>query len=275
MNCQEALELVTPAVDGKLSIGVEAQLQEHFEKCHACRSEFELERITKRVLKQHLHLVPVPRALSARITAGLAAETSARPAPEFQIFKFLLQPTWRTLATVATAAVAILLFVLVPLKPQHSHARPLDGDVINQTYNNFSEVLKGGMVPAISSEDPSAVEKYIDSRVGFHAHVPKFKHCRLVGGVFSHYNDENVANVIYRQKDNLVYLYQARLGSVMAGRTLHIPDCAKKELLGGGYYFENQCPGCTLVLWVMDSTVCCAVADMDKPELLTVIKDTE
>lgn len=275
MDCKEALELVTPAVDGKLAVGDESQLQDHFEKCPACRSEFELEHITKRAFKLHMSRVPAPQALAECVRTQLSAETLASNFPQFEIRKFLFQPTWKTFATAAGAVAVLLLIVLIPFKPQHSHTRPADDNVINQTYNNFGEVLKGTIVPGISSENPSEVKNYIDPKVGFHTHVPLLKHGTLVGAVQTHYNDENVAHIIYRQKDNVIYLYQARLQSVMDGHTLRLPDSVKREILRTGWYFEKQCAGCTLMVWTVDSTVCCAIADMGKPELVEFFKETE
>ncbi len=275
MDCKVALELVTPAVDGKLDLREESRLQEHFEQCQACRSEFELERITKRAFKLHMNRVPAPQALAERVRTQLSAETPAVSFPQFEIKKFLFQPTWRTFATAAGAIAVLLLIVMIPFKPQHSHARPVDDNIINQTYNNFGEVLKGTIVPGISSEDPSQVRSYMDPKVGFRTHVPLLKHGTLVGAVQAHYNNENVAHIIYRQKDNFIYLYQAKLQSVMEGRALRLPDSVKREILRTGWYFEKQCAGCTLMVWTVDSTMCCAIADMGKPELVDFFKETE
>jgi len=275
MDCRDALELVTPAIDGKLDAGLKSLLLAHTEKCPTCRNEFELEQITKRVFKEHLNFVKTPGALRARIMSGFDVQATTVPVRRYQIGALLSFPAWRTIASVAVGAAFVLLLLLIPFKPQHSHARPLDGDIVNQTYNNFGEVLKGSIVPAIASEDPSAVKAFVGCEAGFDVHVPRLKHCRLVGGLHTCYNNDNVAHVIYRHKENVIYVYQVRLQAVLDGHNLHVSRQVKDDIDRTGWYFEKQCPGCSLMLWRSDSTLCCAIADMEKSQLLSFFKESE
>jgi hypothetical protein len=42
-----------------------------------------------------------------------------------------------------------------------------------------------------------------------------------------------------------------------------------------GWYFENKIPNRTLALWLIDSTFCRAIADVDKQQLLTNLTESE
>ena len=80
---------------------------------------------------------------------------------------------------------------------------------------------------------------------------------------------------MYKHDNKIIYMYQAKLCTVMGSACLHLPMEAKRELQQSGWYFENHSPNCSLVVWVVDSTVCCAIADINKEQLLACLKDTE
>jgi len=40
-------------------------------------------------------------------------------------------------------------------------------------------------------------------------------------------------------------------------------------------YFENKIPNCTLIVWRIDLTVCRAIADVDKQQILTNLTESE
>ena len=275
MDCKEALEFVTPAVDGKLDASSLTQLEDHIKLCLSCRDEFELERMTKQLVHHRLPNLQIPAGLHQRISSLISQETSARKEGRFAFGNIFLRPVWKP-ALAALSVVAIVVFLLIPFEPQHSHARPIDGDIVNQTYNNFGKVLNGSFAPAITSDDPEELKTYFAKNADFKVQVPQLKRCKLMGAKYSNYNNENIAHLIYKHKQNIIYLYQTSLRAVTDRNSLRLPDDARDEVVQHrGWYYEKQCPKCTLVVWSVDSTICCAVSDMEKLQLLTFFRPNE
>lgn len=187
----------------------------------------------------------------------------------------LTLPFQKTIMALGGAIIVFtLLFILLPSESRHIHVVPNDGNILHQTYSSFDGIINGSIVPQISSDDPSAVKAYFTQKVNFNVSVPQLRSCRLLGGIFSNYNNQNVAQVIYKNGDDVVYLYEARFDSVMRGSALHLPQEAKDELQRSGWYVENHTPNCTLIVWKGDpTTICCAVAEMNKDRLLACLQD--
>ena len=73
MNCNEVKEHITSAVDGRLEPHIKHEFEEHVLQCSLCRSEFELERLTKRYVQTTLPRPKTPSALSANIINQLGS----------------------------------------------------------------------------------------------------------------------------------------------------------------------------------------------------------
>ena len=275
MDCKEALELVTPAVDGKLDVAYRVQLDTHFKQCSHCQSEFELEAMTKKIVTHKIPHVFAPKELHSRIVSQISQQSFVNDKHRFTLRNIFALPKWKPFVVAAGITAAVIIFLLIPFEPQHSHARPSDGDIIDQTYDNFGEVLEGGLVPSVASNDPGVVKNYFAKNVTFKVEVPELKQCKLVGGMLTRYENESIAHLIYKHKNKFIYVYQASLHAITDRNSLQLPEYAKTELQRRGWYFEKQCPKCTLMLWTVDSTICCATANMEKPQLLAFFNPTE
>ena len=276
MNCDEVQEYISAAVDGEIDRLVESHVNDHLTKCNKCRNEVELERMTKLVVHRNLQRVNASRTLAADILSQLAHEGSSeekKPAGWFDTLFGLL--TWRTAFAVSGVLAIIVLLVLIPSRAHHSHTQPNDDNMLHQAYNNFDGILDGKIVPTVTSTDPSTVKAYFTSKAKFNVNVPHLRRCSLLGGIFSEYKHEGLAHVVYKHNNKIIYMYQAKLCTVMGSGCLHLPIDARNELQQSGWYFENHEPDCTLAMWVVDSTVCCAIADINKEQLMACLKDTE
>jgi anti-sigma factor (TIGR02949 family) len=275
MDCSDVQDYLGAVVDGEIDRNILSSINRHVQVCAGCRNELELERITKHLVKTHVPRVGASRALAANIMAQVARTTpEEQPSrPWYDALTNLL--TWRTTFAVSGALAVLVLLTLFSTKSHHSHAQPVDDNVIHQVYNNFDGVLDGKLVPTVSSADPSTVKAFFGSRVNFTVSVPRLKRCALLGGIFSEYKHTCLAHVVYKHGDKLIYVYQTRFKSVMDSGCLQLPAEAKRDLQQTGWYFENHAPDCSLVLWVVDSTLCCAIADIDKEQLLACLRDAE
>lgn len=269
MTCHEVLELIPAAIDGEVGEDILSVLNRHLGECSPCRTEFELERMTKRVVRRQISPAEAPSGLQRRIRQQIAAERFSSE-PRAASGKRINQPPWKMMLAIASvAAVVLLLTLITPSKSHHSHAQPADGNIIHQTYNNFDDVLDGRLHPQIVSDDPVAVRAFFEPMVKFKVHVPKMKKFKLLGAVCSQYQNQCIAQLIYQGAHDIVYLYQIGCAEAFDRKgDFRLPAEAVTELQRTGWYFENHIPDCSLALWVKDSTLCCALADINKDVLL-------
>ena len=101
------------------------------------------------------------------------------------------------------------------------------------------------------------------------------KRYTLVGGNSTRYQNEALAHLVYKHGNDIVYLYQAKYQDVLKGTTLNLPSDVIDELRRTGWYFENQIPDCSLIIWVEDSLICCVIADVTKDQLLASLQESE
>lgn len=272
MNCEEASEHISSAIDGALSADITPQLRDHLSRCTPCRSEFELEQATKRFVRARLPRATAPAELRQRISEAIAREPLPAAASPSKV-KLFRPPYWRLVLSVGTAAAAVAVLFYLPPSARHVHTQPVDDNMIHQAYNNYDSILDGKLVPAVASSDPSAVEAFIKPKVHFHPIVPKLKRYALVGGEPAFYRDRCVAHVVYKEGKNVIYLYQACFKDVLDGTSLSLPPNVLAELKRTGWYFENQSRDCSLIVWVVDSSVCCAIADVNRDQLMAALME--
>ncbi len=275
MNCKNVSELIPAVLDGELRSEEQPSIQLHLEECTHCRNEFELHRMAKRIVQQRLPRFAVPPEVRKNIFAQLHQQSPELATSSWlQLFPFRLK--WKPVAVFSGALAVILLIVFLPQsKVHHSHAAPSDSDIIHQTYNNFDKMLAGSLLPQISSNDPFDVQQFFEQKASFKVNVPDMKRCRLVGGIFSSYNDAQVAHVLYEYGSEPIYFYQVKLQDVLEGKGLLLPDDVKEELLRNGMYIRHHSSDCTLIVRIVDSTVCCTMADLDKEKLLEYITENK
>ncbi|GEM_PF-1708660 len=278
MECKVVSELIPSVLDGELRADERPSIERHLNECSRCRNELELQSMAKRIVQHRLHRVAAPQELSHRIFSTLQLESE--PVRGFRwadIAPFRL--SWKPLVAFGGALAIILVVFLMPSsKSQHSHAGYIntsDGDIIYQTYDNFDKLLTGSMAPQISSNDPFDVEQFFAQKANFKVSVPKMKRCKLMGGSYSSFHNAPVAHLVYKRGNSLIYLYQVKLQDVLDENALQLPEDVKQELLANCSYIQNHQPNCTFLIRIVDSTVCCYVADVPKEELLSYVEEIQ
>ena len=92
---------------------------------------------------------------------------------------------------------------------------------------------------------------------------------KLVGALCSQYDGKCIAQLVYRNGEEVVYVYEVDVKTAMGdGHGAKISPAAVSQLRKTGRYVENHIPDCSLAMWIVDSTLCCAVADINKDVLL-------
>jgi anti-sigma factor (TIGR02949 family) len=278
VTCSEALELLPAAVDGRIGEDLLHKLNHHFGTCTQCLHEFELERITKSVVRKHSRPTRSPEHLKTRIQNELNRERNALAGagipPKQQERKGLMG--WPVFVlTGAGAVILLLLVVTTPLQPKHhTHTQPVDGDIVHQTYNNFDGVLDGKLRPEVVSDDPKVVKAFFSPMVDFDVQIPEMKKFKLIGAMCSQYDGRCIAQLVYKGNKDVVYLYEVNLRTALrAEHGARLTAKAANQLLQTGWYVESHVPDCSLAMWVKDSTLCCAIADVNKDLLLASLTE--
>ena len=96
-----------------------------------------------------------------------------------------------------------------------------------------------------------------------------------MGGRCSEYANERIAHLLYQHKNDVIYLYQIKFHDSFTPGGLQLPHEVMSELQRTGWYFENGKPDCSLAIWITDSTICCAIADITKEQLVASLTENK
>jgi len=277
VNCKDFQESITDAVDTYLSEAKMKQFLDHANACPPCRSEYEAEASTKRFVTMRARMVDTPPSVKRAILDRLEQESVAPPRPA--------SPSWfprgihalrvRPTLAIALGMLALLIIVSQILQPPARVAIAAGNNVLLQSMENYRAVLAGNITPQVASSEPASVRKLFEGMTEFPVHVPKLRHCTLIGGVLNAYEGTPLAHVVYRRGETLIYLYQTCWKTVQEGKSLMVPDPVKESLHKTGWYTESLGDGQTVALWVRGGTLCAAIAQAEPDELIACVTAEE
>jgi hypothetical protein len=146
-----------------------------------------------------------------------------------------------------------------------------ESNIISQSLKNYQAVIGGSIKPQlVSSEDE--VHSFLEKDVSFDVNVPKMKGCSSCSGTLSSFNGVKLAHVVYELGDkSIIYIYQADLNEAMNGTSIGLPDEAKQELQKTDWYIREFEGNKTIVMWRYKNTLCSAVSEMKKDELIVAL----
>jgi anti-sigma factor RsiW len=249
------------------------QFLEHANACLPCRSEYEAEASTKRLVTMRARMVDTPASVRQAILTRLDHEAATPPAPPSRPWFSRLAESVRVRPSLAFAlgSLALLIVVAQILQPPARVAIAGGNNVLLQSMENYKAVMDGSITPQVASSDPASVLKLFEGATTFPVHVPKLRNCTLVGGVLNAYQGIPLAHVVYRHGEQLIYMYQACWNTVQEGKSLMVPDEVKDSLRKTGWYTASLEDGRTMALWVRGRTLCAAVAEVERDELVACL----
>jgi len=272
VECRKFQEQITAAVDNALDPEEREQLTVHLKQCPRCREEFEIETTTRHFVKTRCKPLRTPSHVLQSINEHIEQESLAQNAPS----------RWRRLTdslyfrpAIAFAVACLAVFVLLntdrtPPAPRTVEASLLPAnDVVKQSLNNYLAVVRGEIKPQLVSENAEQVQQFFAGKTDFPVLLPRVNGCRLIGGVLNDFSGKTLAHVVYAHHcSELIYIYEACWQTVQSGNPLQLAPEIQEEMATAGRYILSQPDGYTLVLWREDSTLCSAVAKLDKETLL-------
>ena len=274
MDCKTFQELISAAVDLRLTDGETAAFKEHGRLCPPCQYEYSAEAATKRVVEQHAHRAVAPDWVARNIKVHLQRKNTTS---NYQSLLDLLQrPFVKPVIGFALAFASILILLKGSTSDSPvSQASLASNDVILQSLTNYRAVMDGQIKPQVMSGQPAQMESLFAGITDYSVHMPKMKDCTLLGAVKNEYAGTNLAHLLYQHDREIVYVYQTCLATVMKGDKLHLSDEAKDCLKRTGWFTESEPDGRTVVLWTKGRTLCAAVARMTKDDLVACLVSGE
>jgi hypothetical protein len=272
VDCREFQELISEAVDKRLRTDIVHYFTAHAGVCPSCRSEFEIEQITKSVLYARVKRHSVPNELyTSLLPAVRGLRPSSRNWLEVLFGDAFLNPA---VALVALALVAVGAVSLL----QKNNALPISSNknIIEQSLNNYSAAMTGALKPALVSHDPGDIKDYLAKDTPFEVSVATLDGCDWCGGVLSEIDGVRLVHVVYKiGGEGLLYVYQVDMSEAMRGNKIGLPENAKAALAKTGWYFEQTPDLCNIVLWRHKNTLCAAVSRIEKNKMVALLSDKD
>lgn len=264
MNCRDVREYAGEMLDREVSPARKEELLAHLRACMACRQEFEIETLARNLVRSKLTRIPVPPPVAQAVMNSLPA-TATTPWTEVLLGSRVLTP-----ALTAVAVIAMLFFFLS--SPANESFHPGENDIIRQSLENFALIQAGELRPNMVACYPEVVVGYFEEQnLNFAVSVIADDSCEWYGAIASTYNGVNLAHVVYKRQDDLLYVYEVRKGEALQGSILSLPESARKSLQETGWYTDPDHEGCNVVLWTVNETLCAAVSTMNKDRMLAFL----
>ena len=270
VDCREFLELISEAVDDRLRSDLKLQFTHHASACLPCRTEYEMDQITKSVVRTSVRRKEVPHDVYYAVLAEVRKNQKTHRGWLETIFgEAFLNP-----------AIALVAFVMVVVGAvsllQRENAIPIspDKNIIAQSLSNYSATMAGSFKPAMVSHDPGDVKDYLANETPFEVDVASLSGCDWCGGVLSSFNGVKLAHVVYKiGGEGLLYVYQVDLNEALRGDKIALPENAKVTLAKTGWYFERTHDKCNVVLWTHKNTLCAAVSMIEKEKMIALLSE--
>ena len=274
MNCSAAQEHAGDAIDRFLPKQIEQEFLAHLEICCKCRTDYELEKLCKNVLRRTVKFINAPPSLQDFVLRSVREQYEKSPIlPEGWLERLFAR---RALVPALAGGLAVAVFVLFLSIPRDSSsdltAHTASNDIINQSFKNLALVRSGQLKPALVSSSPESILGYFRrSNIKFAVDVVKLPNCEWYGAAASEYGGVNLAHVVYKIGDDWMYVCQVCNDSVRNGSKLSLPPAARTALAQSGWYTDPDHPECNVVVWRVGETLCAAVSTMKKEKLFALL----
>jgi len=241
MRCASSRHLLELHLDGELSAGESAEIQEHVENCASCGGLYErLEQLQSDIRKQvtrHRAPAHLQQNIQVALRKATASEPAARPV------------RWNWMAVAASVLlVASMAGNIASLRSRNSARNTLAQEVLSSHLRS----LMGTHLLDVPSSDQHTVKPWFNGKLNFSPDVKDFasQGFRLVGGRIEYLDDRPVAALVYQRRQHFINLF------MWPGPSS--PSSGYSEMTRSGY---------NLVSWTEGGMTCWAVSDLQTGEL--------
>jgi hypothetical protein len=264
--------LAGDALDRNIGGDKKSEFFAHLGKCGPCRNEYEIELLAKSVVRHTLKHVSTPPAVSQSVVRLVHDQVDSNTRSHF--WSRLL--SWRFLAPALAASVVILALTSLLIVPRGSsnneYTHTATNDIIRQSLDNFSLVQSGELKPSMIACYADVIVGYFQRlNVQFAVSIPSDDSCDWYGAIANTYDGVNLAHIVYKRGNDLLYVYEVGKTDALEGSVLSLPPAAKESLVKTGWYTDPHHNDCNVVLWTDKGTLCAAVSTMKKDRLLAFL----
>jgi anti-sigma factor (TIGR02949 family) len=272
VTCDEVLEHLGLALDGSFSGRVREEFFNHLSVCARCRREFELETVAQQLVRKSVKHVATPHHVRNFVLGSLHEEFAHAGQRISWVERFFGR---RFFPSLVTALVVIaLIYYFVPLESSGSRlaVHTASNDVIFQLLQNFTRIREGQLKPKAVACDAAVIKSYFEKNgCNFAAKTKVIDDCDWYGAMVSEFDGVRLAHVVYHTGDDVTYVYEVTKKEALEGVSLSMPPAAKQALAEKGVYTDPLHPGCNVVVWTANETLCAAVSTMKKDKLLAFV----
>jgi anti-sigma factor RsiW len=242
MKCPSSRHLLELHLDGELSAGESAEIEEHIENCASCDGLYSrLEQLQSDIRKQ-ITRHTAPAQLQRSIQVALRRAAAAEPEPP--------RMRWNWMAVAASFLLfASLALNIASLRSRDSAAR--DG-LAQEVLSSHLRSLMGTHLLDVPSSDQHTVKPWFNGKLSFSPDVKDFSSqgFPLIGGRVEYIGERPVAALVYQRRQHFINLFTWPSSSASQSG-----------------YSEMKRSGYNLVSWTEDGMTCWAVSDLQTGEL--------
>ena len=274
MECRKYQEHITAAVDNALEKTEREALESHLADCPSCRNAYEIETLTRNLVRTRCQRKRAPGHVLQHISQHL--EQEGRQSTPLPWWRTLVESSYfKPAVAFAAACIAVIFLVNNPSlnSPRVIEASLLpQNDIIKQSLANHVAVVAGEITPQVVSSQAESVEGFFAGKTTFPVVLPKMSDCTLVGGVLNDFGGEALAHVVYNYNNSeIIYVYEACWKTVLNGSPFHLGRDVLDELKRTNRYSTTTPDGRSLVLWTNGRTLCAAVSRIDVSSLIACL----
>ena len=265
MNCKDFYDCVCEVIDKRLSEERTKELLQHADVCPRCKFELQALQTSKNILHSKVHRQSVPADVYYAIVNNTVRASGAT-----QFLKLIAAKINPAIAVVALLVIAVGIYSAFFTSSTIAD----DSNIINQSLANYQAALGGTLQPELVS-NYDEVRTFLEKEVSFAVNVPKVKKCKSFSGRCSDFKGIKLAHVAFQLNGSTIYIYQANMDEAMNGKKITLPSEAKDELRKSKWYIKELPDNKTVVLWKYKETLCAAVSDMKKDQLVALLSDKD
>lgn len=274
MTCSDVQMVLGDAIDRFLPKDIERAFHAHLAACISCRNAFELESLSKQLVRERVHRKRTPPHVYTTILSLLRREYLEPETIDDPWFRRFLRR--RTFLPALSGGLAIIVFLFFFSTPQEANDRmtvhTASNDIINRSYKNLLSIRDGELKPSIVSCFPESVLAYFKQQnPRLSVKLLNAPNSDWYGAIADEYGGVKLAHVVYKLGDEIVYVFQANQSEVLNGSPFSLPPAAKIALKQSGWYTDPGHPDCSVVVWIVDGTLCTAVSTMKKDRLFAML----
>jgi predicted anti-sigma-YlaC factor YlaD len=279
-NCRTTKELISGAVDGNLSAEELSYFGRHVESCESCRTEFELERLTKNYFKGKVRLLEPPEDLLEKIRSRLDYEDSLQMRREHlprSGARTFLWPAVGIAAVVVLTMITIFTRKSARVVTESSRGIPAASEVQTRdafalAVSGFENLLAGEFQPQIKTQAVDEIIGFVKHNAGYSIPLPVTASADWVGGSVTTFGKEKIVKVAYKMGTHYIYIY-AFPTQLAHSNAISLPRECIGTLDKSEWYWRNISKGGLQVAWMYKGVVCIATSNLERKELSTYLKE--